>query len=96
LAGFFPFNWSNLCTRIQSYESARVTPCAGIMIGRLNGILGSFKLGGENQPWNEQLTYWRNFLHWDITGQSCCPLRSNRFNSRELPPRAQIGPVMSK
>jgi hypothetical protein len=37
-----------------------------------------------------------SFRFPDITGQSCCPLRSNRFNSRELPPRAQIGPVMSK
>jgi hypothetical protein len=38
---FFPFNWSNLCTRIQSYESARVTPCAGIMIGQLNEDTGN-------------------------------------------------------
>jgi hypothetical protein len=44
MAGYFPFNWSNLCTHLQNVESVRVKPGAGITIGQLNGQPGSYQL----------------------------------------------------
>ena len=73
--GAIPRTWSTgfshksleMCTKCPTFQCAMFHSIRLIKIKLLgNGVLGNFKISGENQHWSRQLTFWRNFPYCDL------------------------------